>query len=93
MDPYHVIRRPRTSEKGHAYVESLNTYVFEVDLAATKTDVRAAVESLWNVKVRSVRTIVMPSKLRRFGRIYGRTNPWKKAIVRLAKDQAIEALR
>ncbi len=93
MEPHRVIRRPHSSEKGHRYVEEHNTYVFEVDANATKTDIRAAVEAIWHVKVVGVRTVMMPSKLRRYGRLYGRTQPWKKAIVRLDKEQAIEALR
>jgi len=93
MDPYRVIRRPHSSEKCHAYVQEHNTYIFEVDCQASKTDIRAAVESIWNVKVMDIRTVNMPSKLRRYGRIQGRTNRWKKAIVRLAKEHAIEALR
>ena len=93
MDPYRVIRRPHSSEKGHDYIEHHNTYVFQVDREATKTDIKTAVEQIWNVKVKSVRTVNMPSKLRRYGRINGRTSPWKKAIVRLAEEHAIEALR
>ncbi len=93
MDPYRVIRRPHTSEKGHEYTQEHNTYTFEVDRDATKTDIKQAVKTLWGVDAKSVRTATMPSKLRRYGRVNGRTNPWKKAIVRLAEGQAIEALR
>ncbi len=93
MDPFKVIHRPHSSEKGHDYIENHNTYVFEVARDATKSDIKAAVQSIWNVKVMSVRTVTMPSKLRRYGRIQGRTKPWKKAVVRVAEDQAIEALR
>ncbi len=93
MDPYKVIQRPHVSEKAHAYVQDQNTYTFRVHPEATKSDIKAAVKAIWNVDAKSVRTISMPSKLRRFGRIPGRTSPWKKAIVRLPADQAIEALR
>lgn len=93
MDPYRVIRRPHNSEKGNEYMETNNTYCFEVDRAATKTDIRQAVEMLWGVKVRAVRTCTMPSKRRRYGMRVGSTSPWKKAMVRLAEGQAIEALR
>lgn len=93
MDPYRVIRRPHNSEKGHEYIQEKNTYVFEVDRDATKDDIRAALETLWGVKPMSIRTINMPLKRRRFGRLYGCVNPWKKAMVRLPADQAIEALR
>ena len=93
MDPYQVIRRPHSSEKGHEYIQEHNTYVFEVARGATKKDIKEAVQAIWGVRVLGVRTVTMPSKLRRYGRIRGRTNPWKKAVVRVAKDQAIEALR
>lgn len=93
MDPYRVIRRPHSSEKGHEYIQEQNTYVFEVDREATKGDIRAAIKTLWNVDAKSVRTLNMPSKRRRFGRLVGTVNPWKKAMVRLPDDQAIEALR
>jgi large subunit ribosomal protein L23 len=93
MEYHRVIRRPHTSEKGHEYVQEKNTYVFEVDPEATKTDIKAAVEKAWNVKVRSVRTINVPGKPRRYGRLLGQSSPWKKAIVRLADGSAIEELR
>lgn len=93
MDPYRVIRRPHNSEKAHAYVEEDNTYVFEVDRDATKVDIRRAIESIWSVRVENVRTLNQPGKIRRYGRIQGRSTPWKKAMVRLAEGQAIEALR
>lgn len=93
MDPYRVIKRPHNSEKSVAYMEKSNTYVFRVDNGATKTDIRSAVESIWDVKVEAVRTLSIPSKVKRYGRVQGRTNPWKKAVVRLAEGQAIEALR
>lgn len=93
MDPYRVIKRPHNSEKGHEYVELHNTYVFRVDNDATKTDIKAALKHLWEVDAVSVRTINVPTKTRRFGRLQGRTNPWKKAIVRIKEGQAIEALR
>jgi large subunit ribosomal protein L23 len=93
MDAYRVIRRPHNSEKAHEYVQEDDTYVFQVDRDATKTDIRRAVEKIWNVRVRAVRTLNQPGKIRRYGRIQGRSNPWKKAMVRLHEGQAIEALR
>ena len=93
MDPYRVIRKPHTSEKAHEYIQEHNTYVFQVDRDATKTDIREAVKALWNVDAKSIRTLTMPAKRRRYSRFVGSITPWKKAVVRLPKDQAIEALR
>jgi len=93
MDPYRVIKRPRVSEKAHQYIEESNTYVFEVDRDANKDDIKAAIEKIWNVQVKGVRTVNVKGKPRRFGRTEGRTSAWKKALVRLAEGQAIDALR
>lgn len=93
MDPYHVILRPHTSERTHDYLEECETYVFEVHPKATKTDIRGAIEKIWGVKVKSVRTMNLMGKHRRMGRHVGRTRNWKKALVRLHADQAIEILR
>lgn len=93
MDPYRVIKRPHVSEKTHEYVQEHNTYVFQVDKDATKVDIKAAIKQLWDVDATQVRTVSMPGKLRRYGRHQGRTNSWKKAIVRVKEGQAIEALR
>lgn len=93
MDPYLVIKRPHASEKAYEYVQELNTYVFRVEKSATKDDIRKALKHIWGVDTESVRTMNVPHKLRKFGRIPGYTKEWKKALVRLPKEQAIEALR
>lgn len=71
-----------------------NEYVFKVDLRANKHVIRRAVEELFKVKVDSVRTMIVPGKTRRlgWGRPEGRTPRWKKAIVRLKKDEVITML-
>ncbi len=93
MDPYRVIKRPYISEKGHEYAEKLNTYTFVVDVEATKVDVRNALQTIWGVTPKSIRTIITHGKKRRYGRSIGTTNPIKKVMVRLADDQSIEVLR
>lgn len=93
LDLYEIIRKPHVSEKGNALIEDENTYVFEVHPQATKTEIRKAVETLWNVRVRSVRTSIQHGKRRRLGRFVGRSKDWKKAIVRLAEGHAIQALK
>ena len=93
LKPHEVIHRPISTEKTHEAMEALQTYVFEVEQRASKTEIKQAVESLWNVRVISVRTSHVPTKPKRVGRKRGHTRAWKKAVVRLAGDQAIQDLR
>jgi large subunit ribosomal protein L23 len=80
---YTVIRRAMITEKALAAKETEGTLVFEVDAKATKTEVRQAVEALFKVKVRAVRTANMVGKERRRGKFVGNRPDWKKAYVRL----------
>lgn len=93
MEPYRVVRRPHVSEKTTDLIQNHNTYVFEVDLDATKTDIREAISHIWGVKVESIRIINVRGKARRMGRISGYARSWKKAIVKLAEGEGIEVLR
>jgi large subunit ribosomal protein L23 len=85
-----VIRRPLITEKSTIGREAENLATFAVDPAATKHDIRRAVEELFSVKVEDVRTMRQPRKTRRVGRHIGRRAEWKKAIVRLSEGQSIE---
>ena len=80
---YQILRRPVITEKGLAIKENRNTLVFQVAPAATKTEIKEAVQSIFKVKVRSVRTANYPGKERRRGRFAGYRPDWKKAFVRL----------
>ena len=84
---YNVIRRPLITEKGLGVKETQNTLVFEVDLKATKTEVKQAVETLFKVKVSDVRTSTIEGKERRRGKFSGYRPDWKKAYVRLKDGQ------
>ena len=86
---YTVIRRPLITEKGMVVKETQNTLVFEVDLKATKTEVRQAVEALFRVKVSGVRTSTVEGKERRRGKFSGYRPDWKKAYVRLKAGEAM----
>jgi large subunit ribosomal protein L23 len=92
MNLYDIIKRPKVTEKSVHQQNSTNTYTFEVDRRANKIEIRKAVESLFKVKVSSVRTITMPSKLVRRGKTVGATSPWKKALVTVADGQKIEGV-
>lgn len=87
---YEIIRRPIVSEKSTALAEVAQRYVFEVDIHARKEEIKKAVEKLFKVQVRKVRTAVMPSRARRWGRYEFRKPKWKKAIVTLGEGQKIE---
>ncbi len=80
---YTVIRRALITEKGIGVKETEGTLVFEVAEAATKTEVKQAVEALFKVKVNSVRTANYLGKERRRGKFTGYRPDWKKAYVRL----------
>jgi large subunit ribosomal protein L23 len=80
---YTVIRRPMITEKALGMKETEGTLVFEVDVRASKTQVKQAVEALFKVKVRAVRTTNMAGKERRRGKFAGYRPDWKKAYVRL----------
>jgi large subunit ribosomal protein L23 len=89
MDARNVLRSPVISEKSYALIAQ-NKYTFRVHPDAHKTQVRAAVEEVFNVHVVDVRTMKMKSKPKRRGWTSGRTRTWKKAIVELAPGDRIE---
>jgi large subunit ribosomal protein L23 len=90
VNVHDVIRKPLVTEKSTIGREEENLATFAVDPAATKHDIRRAVEELFSVKVEDVRTMRQPRKSKRVGRHIGRRAEWKKAIVRLAEGQSIE---
>jgi large subunit ribosomal protein L23 len=85
-----VLVRPLLTERGTRLQEKSNQYVFQASLQASKTDIQAAVEKMFKVKVERVRTMVLPGKFRRYGRGGGMKPDWKKAIVTVAKGQKID---
>jgi len=78
-----VIRRPIVTEKSSILREDGNILVFEVDKAATKIDIRRAVEQLLGAKVAKVRTAISHGKVKRQGKYFGQRSDLKKAYVRL----------
>ncbi len=87
MNAYHVIRRPIITEKGLGVKETQHTVVFEVAMAATKTQIKEAVQRIFKVKVAGVRTGIFHGKFRRRGRAEGFRRDWKKAYVKLAAGE------
>jgi large subunit ribosomal protein L23 len=87
MSVYQIIRRPLITEKGLGAKETQHTVVFEVAPQATKTQIKEAVQTLFKVKVDSVRTANFHGKFRRRGRAEGYRRDWKKAYVKLAAGE------
>jgi large subunit ribosomal protein L23 len=84
-----VIIRPVVSEKSYALLTA-NKYTFRIHPRAHKTQVRQAVEEIFGVRVRDVRTMSVKSKPKRRGWTAGKTRQWKKAIVQLHPEDSIE---
>jgi large subunit ribosomal protein L23 len=89
MDARQVIRQPIISEKSYALIAE-NKYTFRVHPQAHKTQIRSAVEEIFNVHVVDVRTMRLKPKPKRRGYMSGRTRSWKKAVVELAPGERIE---
>ena len=85
-----VLIAPHVTEKTSLAMQNHNQYAFRVRREATKTDIKQAVELMFEVKVEGVQVVNEPGKIRRFGRRMGRTQDWKKAYVRLAAGQTID---
>jgi len=84
-----IIKRPILTEKATAAREGANTYTFRVVSSATKVQIRQAVESIFKVRVKSVRTVSVPSRPKRQGAFQGRRSGWKKAYVSLHTGETI----
>ena len=89
MDPRQVIIRPVVSEKSYALMAE-GKYTFRIDDRAHKTQVRHAVEEIFDVHVRAVHTSRVRAKPKRRGLNVGTSRAWKKAVVQLAPGERIE---
>ncbi len=90
LEPYQVVLRPLITEKATHLAERHNAYTFEVNALATKTEIKNAVETLFEVKVVNVRTQNRRGKPRRYRAQAGRMRNWKKAVVELHEDDRID---
>ena len=84
-----IIKAPIITEKSASLKEN-NTYVFSVDIKANKTQIKDAIEKIFNVHVENVNTVNVKPKKKRVGRYVGKTNKVKKAIVKVQKGSSIE---
>ncbi len=89
-----IVRKPVVTEKSNRMRETENRYVFSVEPAANKRQIKIAVEKLFNVKVVDVRTAIYRGKrsvtMNRKGRFEGYRSNWKKAYVTLADGESID---
>jgi large subunit ribosomal protein L23 len=91
MRPLHqIIRKPLISEKANLLKEQANVVAFEVGREANKIEIKAAVEQAFDVKVKSVKTVLCRGKVKRVGVNFGQRNNWKKAYVTLAEGSNID---
>jgi large subunit ribosomal protein L23 len=90
LEPHQVLLQPLVTEKGTHQFTRHNAYPFQVNLWATKDQIRHAVEELFGVRVSKVRTQMRQGKKRRYRFRVGRLPAWKKAIVTLHEEDRIE---
>ncbi len=86
---YDIIQTLVRTEKA-TMLEAKRKYFFQVASQANKMEIKNAIEEIYNVKVAQVNTMVMPHKLKRVRQEFGKTSPWKKAIVTLKEGQKID---
>ena len=89
---FKVLLGPHISEKATIIADENNQFVFKVSTDATKPEIKTAVEQLFEVKVKSVQTVNVKGKTKRFGRTMGRRSDWKKAYVSLQDGYDIDFL-
>ena len=85
-----VILAPHVSEKSTIAAENFNTVVFKVATTATKADIKAAVQQLFDVEVTGVNTVNVKGKSKRTGMRMGKRSDWKKAYVTLKEGSEID---
>jgi len=83
-----IIKYPIITDKTTQYLED-NKYCFAVDYKANKTNIKQAIEYIFNVKVTKINTLKMPPKTKRIGRFIGKKNKYKKAIIELNNNYTI----
>ena len=89
-DPRDVILEPVVSEKSYDLIQDHNTYTFVVDPRTNKTEIKQAVQDIFDVRVVSVNTINRKGKRKRTGYVLGRRKDTKRALVKLAIGDSID---
>ena len=91
MTKWEIIKGPIITEKSNDLLEKENKYTFKVALEANKVEIKQAIEAIYKVKVVDIATVRVLPKRRRVGKYEGYRSAYKKAIVKLAKDDKIDA--
>jgi large subunit ribosomal protein L23 len=89
-DPRDVILEPVVSEKSYDLIQDLNTYTFVVDKRSNKTEIKQAVQRIFDVRVVSVNTMNRRGKSKRTGWVIGKRKSTKRALVRLRTGDSID---
>ena len=89
-DPRSIVLKPLVTEKGSKMREASNKYLFRVAIAANRLEIKRAVEAIFHVKVKGVRTMIAHGKVKTMGRYSGKRPDWKKAVVTLQAGQTID---
>jgi len=87
---FQILKSPHISEKSAVLGDDANQAVFRVATDAKKTEIKAAIEQLFDVKVAAVRTVNMKGKTKRQGARLGKRSDWKKAYVSLEQGHEID---
>ena len=90
MITHDIIIRPLITEKTSIQKELFNKVTFEVDRRANRIEIKKAIETIFNVRVASVKTMQITGKTKQRGRITGKRRDWKKAIVTLLPGERID---
>jgi len=90
INHFNILRQPVITEKSYAGTGAANQYTFRVARTASKTQVKAAIEAIFEVSVDKVQVINMPSKPKRRGATTGTRSGYRKAVVRLAEGQTLD---
>ena len=90
MISHEIIIRPLITEKTSIQKELNNQLSFEVDRRANRIEIKQAIESIFNVRVATVKTMQVTGKTKQRGRITGKRRDWKKAIVKLMPGERID---
>lgn len=89
-DSFNIIKSLLRTEKSTRFYEPQNKYLFLVDIKANKSQIKKAIEDIYNVKVERVNTMILPGKLKRVRYQFGKTPDIKKAVVTLKEGYKIE---
>lgn len=89
-DIYHIVKKPHLTEKVSGLMQESNQYAFEVDIKATKREIKKAVEDYFSVEVKSVSVVKVKGKTKRSRYRFKKKSDWKKAYVRLNEGHSID---